>query len=145
MTIGRICQRDVDLVDSGEPIKAAAQRMAARNVGSLLVLDDRRRPIGLVTDRDIALRVVAAGADPCCTRVRDVMTVRPESVGEDIPIEEALAVMRSLGVRRLPVVDCGGALAGVVSVDDILALLATEFGDVSRILERSSPRALAET
>jgi CBS domain-containing protein len=117
--------------------------MAARNVGSLLVVDERQRVLGVVTDRDLALRVVAQGRDPHLTRVSDVMTPHPDTVSEETSVEDALAVMRSHGVRRLPVVGPGGTVAGVVSLDDILVLLAQEFGDLSRLIEHSSPEFLA--
>ncbi|HZL99696.1 MAG TPA: CBS domain-containing protein [Planctomycetota bacterium] len=143
MTVGRICRRDVDLIEQDALARVAAQRMAARNVGSLLVVDGRRRVLGLVTDRDLALRVVAQGRDPHLTRIADVMTPHPDTVGEETSVEDALAVMRARGVRRLPVVGPGGALAGVVSVDDILVLLAQEFGELSRLIEHSSPRLMA--
>ena len=143
MTVGRICRRDVDLVDAAATARVAAQRMAARNVGSLLVVDGRRRVLGVVTDRDLALRVVAPGCDPHLTRVSDVMTPHPDTVSEETSIEDALAVMRARGVRRLPVLGAGGALAGVVSVDDILVLLAQEFGELSRLIEHSSPLQMA--
>jgi len=143
MTVGRICRRDVDLVDAAATARVAAQRMAARNVGSLLVVDGRRRVLGVLTDRDLALRVVAQGCDPHLTRVSDVMTQHPDTVSEETSIEDALAVMRARGVRRLPVLGAGGALAGVVSVDDILVLLAQEFGELSRLIEHSSPLQMA--
>ena len=143
MTVGRICRRDVDLVDQDATARVAAQRMASRNVGSLLVVDDRRRVLGVVTDRDLALRVVAQGRDPHLTPVAEVMTPHPDTVSEQTSVEDALAVMRSRGVRRLPVVGPGGALAGVVSVDDVLVLLADEFGELSRLIDHSSPRLMA--
>lgn len=143
MTVGRICVREVDLADSNETVKAAAQRMAARNVGTLVVLDPRRKPLGLLTDRDLALRVVGRGLDPLTTLVSEVMTRELTRIAEDTPIEDALRRMRSLGVRRMPVVDHDGVLVGIVSVDDFVSLLAEEFGDLGGVLARSSPGALA--
>jgi CBS domain-containing protein len=143
MTVGRICRREVDLIDQDSVARVAAQRMASRNVGSLLVVDGRKRVLGVVTDRDLALRVVGQGRDPHLTRVGDVMTPHPDTVSEETSVEDALAVMRSRGVRRLPVIGPGGALAGVVSVDDVLVLLAGEFGEVSRLIEHSSPQLMA--
>jgi CBS domain-containing protein len=143
MTVGRICRRDVDLIEQDATARVAAQRMSSRNVGSLLVVDARRRVLGLITDRDLAVRVVGAGCDPHLTRIADVMTPHPDTVSEETSVEDALAVMRARGVRRLPVLGPGGALAGVVSVDDILVLLAQEFGELSRLIEHSSPQLMA--
>lgn len=145
MTVGQICQRDVDLADLQETAFMAAQRMSARNVGTLVVLDSARRPVGIVTDRDLVVRVLGQGANPHATRVAEVMSAQPETVAEDCSIEDALAAMRAQGVRRLPVVGLTGQLTGVVSLDDILALISEELGLAGGILERSSPRRLAST
>ncbi|HVS11054.1 MAG TPA: CBS domain-containing protein [Planctomycetota bacterium] len=144
MTVGRICQREVDLAQATEPVRAAARRMESRNVGSLVVIDEAERPMGILTDRDLALRIVAGGLDADATVVVQVMTPQPRTVSEDTPIEDALGLMRSASVRRLPVVDRKGRLVGVLSLDDILSLLAEEFEEVGKLLERTSPRALAD-
>ena len=143
MTIGQICRRQVEFIGPEAPVRTAAQRMATHNVGMLLVVDGCRHALGLVTARDLALRVVGAGCHPDLTCVRDVMTPHPETIGEDASVEDALAVMRSRGVRRLPVVGAGDDLVGVVSLDDVLVLLAHEFGSLSGLVEHSSPRMLA--
>lgn len=142
MTVGRICVRDVDLADEDESVQVAAARMTARNVGTLVVCDDARRPTGILTDRDVALKVVGRALDPFTTRVADVMTHAPQTVQEDTPIEQALAVMRRGPFRRLPVVDASGALVGLLSLDDILSLLAEEFGQIGSLLWRESPSSL---
>ncbi len=80
MSVGRICLREVDLAEPGENVLDAARRMRERRVGTLVILDDAGKPVGLVTDRDLALRVVAAGGDPRATLVGEVMTEHPETV-----------------------------------------------------------------
>jgi CBS domain-containing protein len=144
MSVGRICQREVDLADLNESVQAAAERMHQRTVGLLVILNDAKHPIGIVTDRDLAIRVVAGGKDPYTTLVGHVMTPEPKTVSEETPIESALSLMRSGGFRRLPVVDQNGKLVGLVTLDDILMLLAEEFTDVGRLLARETPRAAAE-
>jgi CBS domain-containing protein len=139
MSVGRICLRDVDLVDAGESALEAARRMRERGVGTLLVLDKSRRPIGIVTDRDLALRVLAEGRDPGATPVGGIMTEGPRTVSEETPIESALGLMKAGGFRRLPVVDREGRLAGIVSLDDVLALLAEEMVLIGRLVEREAP------
>ena len=139
MTVETICQRNVDTADALERVQSAAQRMDSRNVGTLIVLDGVRRPIGILTDRDIALRVVGRGRDPFATAVGDVMTAELETVLESVSVEEALKSMRARGVRRLPVTRASGELVGVVTLDDILAHLAQEFAVVGRLLEASQP------
>lgn len=137
---GRICTRDVATALGDESIRLAAQRMADRNVGALVVVDQDDRPIGLLTDRDIALQVVAHAQDPFKMSVADVMTPAPRVVTEDAPVETALAHMRSGGFRRLPVVDNAGCLVGLLSLDDVLRLLSEEFFRIGGLLERELPR-----
>jgi CBS domain-containing protein len=144
MSVGKICIRDVDLADTGETVQVAAARMHARKVGTLVVLDRDKVPIGIVTDRDLAVRVVAEGRDPYQTTVGDVMSTCPRSVKEDLPIEAALTVMRSGPYRRIPVVDSAGKLAGLVSLDDVLDLLAEEFSQVGALLKQESPQSLGK-
>jgi CBS domain-containing protein len=139
MSIGRICQRVVDLADPDETIVAAARRMNEKRVGTLVVLDEGKRPVGILTDRDLAMRVVAAGRHPEDTQVSDVMTAHPRTVSEGTPIEDALSVMRSLGIRRLLVTGQDEQLAGIVSLDDVLSLIMEEFRSMHGILEKSSP------
>jgi CBS domain-containing protein len=136
MTVLQICQRDVDLVDLDESAWAAAERMHQRAVGSLIVLDRLHQPIGIVTDRDLVVKVLAAEKAPRTTRVRDIMTVL-----ESASIEWALSAMRDGEIRRLPVVDGEGRLVGVLALDDILAVLASEFHEIGRLLNRQTPRA----
>jgi len=143
MTIARICQREVDLAAADETTQVAAKRMEARSVGSLVIVDGRRRPIGIVTDRDLAMHVCGQGLDPGQVRIGEVMSPNPTSVTEDSSIEKALDVMRSVAVRRLTVIDDDGGLIGVVTLDDILLLMAEDFGQLRALLTQSSPRQLA--
>ena len=139
MTIERICQRNLDTAQAVESVRTAAQRMGTRNVGTLVVLDETSRPVGILTDRDVAVRVVGQGRDPYTTSVESVMTENLETVREDVSVEDALRRMRSRGVRRLPVTNRTGDCVGIVSLDDILAYLAKEFAVLSRLLETSTP------
>ena len=145
MSVGRICVREVDIVQPGESVQAAAQRMHSRKVGTLVVQDEDRKPIGIVTDRDLTVRVLAKARDPFQTTIGEVMTKCPRTVREDTPIEEALTVMRSGPFRRVPVVSAEGELVGLLSLDDVLDLLTEEFGQIRGLLEQESPGSLAET
>ena len=145
MTVGKICQRELDLTEVEEPIVAAAQRMGARNVGTLVVVDANKAPIGILTDRDIAVRVVGSGREVSTTKVGDVMTRYPKTVAEHTPIETALGEMRSAGIRRLLVIGQGEQLIGIVSLDDIVRHLGKELEAVEELLEESSPRVMART
>ena len=142
MSVGRICLRDVHLAQPDESACEAARRMQERGVGTLLVLDGARRPVGLVTDRDLAIRVVAAGRDPQRVTVREVMTAHLKKVNEATSIESALSLMRSGAVRRLPVVDDDDGLVGILSLDDVLGLMAEEFASIRELLDREAPVAV---
>ncbi|MCR9231643.1 MAG: CBS domain-containing protein [bacterium] len=144
MTAGRICTREVDLVDQNESVQVAAERMNSRNVGTLIVLDEESHPIGMLTDRDLALRVVGKGRDAIETTIADIMTRFPCSISEDTSIEAALTKMRSGGFRRLPVVDREGKLLGVLTLDDILELLCEEFTEIGKLIQKESPASLAQ-
>ena len=145
MNVSSMCEREADTARGDEPVRVAAGRMASRNVGSLVVVDERRRPIGIVTDRDLTTRVLGEGRDPERTRVVDVMTPRPETVAEDEEVVLALARMRAHGVRRLPVVGTRGAMVGIVSLDDVLANLAGAMAEVEDLLQKTSPRTLCRS
>jgi CBS domain-containing protein len=140
MTVGRICVREVDIAEGNETLQAAAARMRDHNIGTLLVLNDEKKPIGIVTDRDITIRIVADGLDCRQMTVADVMTEVPYCIFEETPIEDALRKMRSGPYRRLPVVDREGRLAGLLSLDDILDLLSEEFGIIRGLLAAEGPR-----
>jgi len=144
MSVGFVCQRDVDTATRDETACTAAQRMESRSVGSLVVLDATERPIGILTDRDVALRVVAAGRDPAATTVGEIMTTVPKTVPETASVGEALFKMRAVAVRRLPVVDDDGVLIGMLCLDDLLKLHAREFKSITEIIEATSPHSLAE-
>jgi CBS domain-containing protein len=144
MSVGRICTRDVDLAAIDESVFDAAGRMRDRGVGMLIVVDANGWPAGVLTDRDLALRVVAAGNDPHATTVGAVMTKDPKTVSDVTPIGSALGLMRSGAFRRLPVVNGNGKLVGVLSLDDVIALLAEEFMLIAGVLEREAPHPAAD-
>lgn len=144
MSVGRICAREVDLAELGESVWAAAERMHGRAVGSLVIVNDAQQPIGILTDRDLAQRALTQRLDPNTATVGQVMTADPKTICEDDSIEAALSLMRSGSFRRLPVVDHEGKLVGILSLDDVLILLAEEFRQIGELLQRETPRGVAE-
>lgn len=130
MNIGSICQREVITVGPELDLWEAAELMREHHVGFLVVVPTQARhsrtPIAVVTDRDIVVSVVARRADPATLRVADVMSTKPVVIGEGDAVDVALKAMRRAGVRRLPVVDGRGELVGVLSLDDLLDLIAEE-------------------
>jgi CBS domain-containing protein len=140
MSVGRICVREVDTAAVHESVYAVSQRMHQRGVGCLVVVNDASEPVGMVTDRDLVARVLAKASDPMQTKVGDVMTREPKWISEESPIESVLALMRSGGFRRLPIIDRSRKLVGLISLDDILMRLAEEFIQVGNVLQRETPR-----
>jgi CBS domain-containing protein len=137
MSSGKVCVREVVIAEARENVREAALRMTREEVGTLVVLDEARRPVGILTDRDVLVRCVAPGRDPATTRVADVMSAPVISVSEATPIEDALDRMRVKRVRRLPVVGAQGTLVGILSLDDVLDLIAEETATIGRILRRA--------
>jgi CBS domain-containing protein len=117
--------------------------MLQRNVGTLIVRNPGGKPVGIVTDRDLVLKVLAQSLNADDVTVGEVMTEHPRRVREDVGLESTLAVMESGGCRRLPVVDRAGNLVGLVSLNDILLRLVNSASLVSKLLEKEGPRVLS--
>jgi CBS domain-containing protein len=149
MAIGEICSRTVVFLGRGESCLAAARLMREHHVGSLVVAEraephGRLVPAGMITDRDLAVGVMALGLDPERTPVEAVMRPELAVVCESEGIGRAIALMRARGVRRLPVVDDAGALVGVVSADDLIELLGEEMAGLAAMLGRGERREREE-
>jgi CBS domain-containing protein len=140
----RIYREQVELANADEGVAEAARRMRERRVGALVVVDDRGHPIGIVTDRDLAMRVLGENRAVPATRVGDVMTPNPVVVSEESSAESLLALMttRPRTFRRLPVVDRAGRVVGIVSIDDVLARIAVELAGIDAVLGRQTPFVL---
>ena len=147
MAIGDICNREVVFARKNESVLSAAVLMREHHVGSLVVVDEsggRRIPAGIVTDRDIAVGVVALGLDPERTPLGDIIAPEIICAREDSGVAECVAMMRQKGLRRLPVVDAAGALVGLVAADDMLELLAEEMSGLAAIVTREQRREQAQ-
>ncbi len=138
--IGKVCTKPVVMVRPDNAVLEAARLMRARNVGALVVVEDGK-PAGLLTDRDIAVAVVANGKDPAQTRVGEVMKKNPIVIREEAGILDAARIFGMKGVRRLPVVNKSGELVGIIALDDLLMLLGNEMGQLASGLARGLGRA----
>lgn len=118
MKIAEVMSSDVQIVNPDDSIQTAARKMEDADVGFLPV-GENDKLVGMITDRDLALRAVARGKDPKKTKVRDVMTEKVLYCSEDDDIADAAENMAELRVRRLPIVDARKRLVGVVSIGDI--------------------------
>jgi CBS domain-containing protein len=144
VNVGQICQRKVVTIGASEGLVTAARLMREMHIGYLIVIEPtaqgERTPVGVLTDRDIVVAVVAQDADPRVLTVGDVMTRNPKTVLLDDCLTDALAQMQSIGVRRLPVLGPHAQLAGVLSLDDILKTMAEEFGAAAAAIGRERSR-----
>jgi len=136
MIVRTICKRQVITVTPRTELVAAAQLMREKHIGFLVVVEPEPlttygKPVGVLTDRDIVVSVVAREADLKALTVADVMNQGPATVDEGDSVAQALRTMRRMGVRRLPVVGSRGMLVGVLSLDDVLDVIAGEVGDLA--------------
>lgn len=139
MPIGEICIREVIICSRTTNVLEAAQLMRKYHVGDVVIVDEvkgKRIPVGLITDRDIVIRVIARQVDPTAVTAGDLISRELVSVGEDQGIFETIEHMRVHGVRRMPVVDQQGALVGIIAVDDLTELLTEELSQLSRLITK---------
>jgi CBS domain-containing protein len=112
----------VETIEADATVRQAAERMRDLEIGSLPVCDGDRL-VGIVTDRDIAVRSTAAGADPTNCRVEQVMTPHVDYCLADDNVQNAIDLMESKQIRRLPVLDCDHRLVGTVSLGDLAVMV----------------------
>lgn len=117
-------QQKIELLPSGTTVRAAARNMAKRHIGAVLIGSDGRLE-GIFTERDLLIRVVAGGRDLDATKLAEVMTPDPDTVGPDDLASLALERMRAAGYRHVPVVE-DGAVVGIVSLRDLYAAAKRE-------------------
>jgi CBS domain-containing protein len=150
MNAGSVCKRGVITVAPTDDLIAAAHVMREKHVGYLIVLEGlsarSRRVVGVLTDRDIVVAVLAQEVDAHALKVGDVMTRNPLLIEEEQSIEAVLCHMREAGVRRVPVVDRSGALSGVLSIDDVLEMIADQLLNIAGSIrnERRMERAVRQ-
>jgi CBS domain-containing protein len=135
MNTGNICRREVVTIRESEDLTTAAQLMREKHVGCLVVVEPsqgiRQKVIGVLTDRDIVVAVLAREVDARALKVGDVMTRNPLLAEEGQSIDAVLRHMREVGVRRVPVVDRHCHLIGVLSLDDVLEAIAEQLVNVA--------------
>jgi CBS domain-containing protein len=143
MRVGELCNREVVVIEKEGSIIEAAQVMREYHVGDVVVVKTqhgKQIPLGIFTDRDIALEIVAKGADPESVRVGDAMSFELTTVTEDDDLMHVIEVMRDKGIRRIPVVDLDQALVGILTVDDVLDLLSEIIVDIVHLVDNQRRR-----
>ena len=148
MKVGRICNRRVATISKNEPVLEAARRMRDEHVGDLVVLEDdgeRHIPVGIVTDRDIVVGLLAKDVDHLRQLdVKDVLTHAVTAVNVDEDVEDVILQMQRMGVRRMPVVDAAGELCGIFTVDDFLGLLSEDLASIVSLVANARRREMDE-
>jgi CBS domain-containing protein len=139
MEIGAVCQRNVVTIDKAASIFDAARIMRNHHIGDLVVVDGKK-PIGMITDRDIVVEIVAKEVDLASVAVGDVMSLSIATAEEDADLFETLRFMGVKGVRRLPVLDTDGALVGILSVRDAMQVLVKELNFLTDVATRQVER-----
>ncbi|RKH35465.1 CBS domain-containing protein [Corallococcus praedator] len=137
MSLARFCRKKVAIIQPMQSVAEAAEQMRDRHVGALVVVGEEPRPVGILTDRDIVTRVVAERKDARAVPVLDVMSPQPVVAHVDDRLDQTFITLRQLGVRRLPIVDGQGCLAGLVSLDDLLVLLAAELDQTAAVVREN--------
>ncbi len=139
MPIGELCNREVVFATRKTNITEAAQLMRQYHVGDLVVVDlveGRRVPVGMVTDRDIVVEIIGKSLSVDDFTVGDIMSKQLISVQEQEGVIETIRLMRANGIRRIPVINKEEGLEGIVSVDDMLDLLAEELTELAKVAPR---------
>lgn len=146
MLATNIMKTRVITVSPSTPIAEAALLMRDEDIGALVVVNNEKKPIGIITDRDIVVSVLADRENPEEILVEDVMRKKPENrklivVGEDTNIFDILKILSKNSIRRVPVTR-KGKLVGIVSVDDIVVVVATELANLASTLSGGPSRVI---
>ena len=139
MPIGDVCMRDVVIAGRNTTVQDAAKLMAQHHVGNLVVVEEtggRTVPVGIITDRDIVRNVMAEDLDPAVFTLGDLVARELVTAPEDQGVFECIQDMRIHGIRRMPVVDRHGGLVGIISLDDLIQLLAEEMSELAKLISR---------
>jgi len=143
MSVGYYCKRAVITAAKQDSIVTAAQLMRQHHVGCLVVVEDHK-PVGILTDRDLVLEILAAEVSPDDVTLGDIMSFELLTAWETDSIWETLQRMRVKGVRRVPVVDDKGVLAGILSSEDLLEVLSEELSQLAKLSNREQQRESAQ-
>jgi CBS domain-containing protein len=143
MPIGEVCNREVAVIEADTTISEAVKLMRDQHVGDIVVVEQRGPepvPVGILTDRDIVIEVLAEDVDPQSVSVGDIMSASLLTARESEELIDVIARMRAQGVRRVPVVNERGGLEGILTVDDILELLAEQVNGLAGLVKTEQRR-----
>ena len=139
MGVVKCCREQVVAVSLDTPALDVAKTMGERSVGSVVVISGDNKPRGILTDRDLAVRVMAQEKNPGEVRAEEIMTRDVVTFQDSMGIYEAIQKMTDAGIRRMPIVDDTGKLIGIVTMDDIIRMLGEEMAAIAKNIEKQSP------
>lgn len=140
MSVGEVCNREVVFVERGASLGEAARLMREYHVGDLVVADGtpgNLRPVGIVTDRDLVVEVLAEDIPCDQVTVNDIMAGDLLTAGEGDDLFDTIRRMRERGVRRVPVIDPQGLLVGILTVDDLVDLFSEQLANIVALFGRA--------
>ena len=145
MNVGNYCTRDVIITDTDSSILEVTRLMRKHHVGSVVIVSrnkDGVRPVGIITDRDIVVEVLAKDIPLDSITVEDVMSRAPKTATEDDDLFATMETMRQKGIRRIPVVGSSGLLVGILTTDDLLEIIYEEVGSIVSLVSHEQKKEL---
>lgn len=147
MTVGIYCERELAFLTRDASLQEAAMMMRNQHVGEVIVVDKRDGnyiPVGIVTDRDLVIEIMALEVDVEQISIGNIMGLELITVNEDYSLSDTLDIMQQHGVRRLPVVNCNGILSGLIDMELILNVLCQDLGKMLELIntERNIEKTL---
>jgi len=142
MSLQSYCRKPLIRIAPDANVTEACQLMEQNNVGCLIA-EREGRLCGIVTDRDIALRVAGAKRDPDQTLIKDIMTPDPVRISVDKDLRQLTAMMHAYHVRRVPIVNGFDTTVGIVTLDDLIAQLGDEMSEIGKAISEESPQGNA--
>lgn len=139
MLISELCNREVIIIQKEESALEAARLMRHHHVGDVIIVEEQngvKKPIGIVTDRDLVVEIMATELDPAVITVGDISVAKLLTIQENTGIFDTIQYMRRNAVRRSPVIDDCGGLIGIITLDDLLQLLSEELSELAKLVKR---------
>lgn len=138
MTIGKLCKCEVITVSKDMTVYEAAELMKKHNIGDIVVVDEKNHnhPIGIFTDRDVTIKIVADAIEPNSITVKDAMSQELLTLKEHQSIHEVMDLMCARRVRRAPIIDRDNQIIGIATVDDLILLIADELSSLAKLIRR---------
>lgn len=133
MSLQQFCRKPVVKISSERSVAETCRLMEENNVGCVIV-ESAGKLAGIITDRDIALKVAGAARDPLTTRVEEVMSPDPIRISVDKNVRSLTALLHAYHVRRIPIVDGFNEVLGIVTLDDLIELLGDEMSEIGKAI-----------